>query len=155
MKEELVWQWLGGILCVFVGILISSTGCKPKQAEAPPPEVSVIKPVIKEVTEWDDFTGRLEPIKSVEVRARVSGYLDSIHFKDGQIVKTGDLLFVIDPRPYAAAAERARAELKRAEAQRNLAVQNLQRAERLMQGSTIAQEQYDTRRNEYEIAVAN
>ena len=87
--------------------------------------------------------------------ARVSGYLDSIHFKDGQVVKTGDLLFVIDPRPYAAAAERAQAELKRAEAQRNLAVQNLQRAERLMQGSRIAQEQYDTRRNEYEIAVAN
>ena len=51
------------------------------------------QPVIKEVTEWDDFTGRLEPIKSVEVRARVSGYLDSIHFKDGQVVKTGDLLF--------------------------------------------------------------
>ena len=80
----------------------------------------MIQPVVKEVTEWDDFTGRLEPIKSVEVRARVSGYLDSIHFKDGQEVKTGDLLFVIDPRPYEAEAERARAELKRAEAQRNL-----------------------------------
>ena len=114
-----------------------------------------VQPVLKEVTEWDDFTGRLEPIKSVEVRARVSGYLDSIHFKDGQEVKTGDLLFVIDPRPYEAEAERARAELKRAEAQRNLGLQNLQRAEKLMQGSTIAQEQYDTRRNEYDIAAAN
>ncbi|MGA9579834.1 MAG: efflux RND transporter periplasmic adaptor subunit, partial [Terrimicrobiaceae bacterium] len=86
---------------------------------------------------------------------RVSGYLDSIHFKDGQVVKTGDLLFVIDPRPYEAEAERARAELKRAEAQRNLTLQNLQRAEKLMQGSTIAQEQFDTRRNEYDIAAAN
>ena len=110
---------------------------------------------IKEVTEWDDFTGRLEPIKSVEVRARVSGWLDSIHFKDGQVVKAGDLLFVIDPRPYEAEAERTRAELKRAEAQRNLGLQNLQRAEKLLQGSTIAQEQFDTRRNEYDIAAAN
>ena len=114
-----------------------------------------MQPVSKEVTEWDDFTGRLEPIKSVEVRARVSGYLDSIHFKDGQEVKAGDLLFVIDPRPYEAEAERARAELKRAEAQRNLALQNLQRAEKLMQGSTIAPEQFDARRNEYDIAAAN
>ena len=74
------------------------SGCKPPQQVAPPPpEVSIVQPVSKEVTEWDDFTGRLEPIKSVEVRARVSGYLDSIHFKDGQVVKAGDLLFVIDP----------------------------------------------------------
>jgi RND family efflux transporter MFP subunit len=114
-----------------------------------------VQPVVKEVTEWDDFTGRLEPIKSVEVRARVSGWLDSIHFKDGQMVKAGDLLFVIDPRPYEAEVERTRAELKRAEAQRNLGLQNLQRAEKLVGGSVIAQEQFDTRRNEYEIAAAN
>jgi RND family efflux transporter MFP subunit len=136
-------------------ILALSSGCKPKTVAPPPPEVSVVQPVSREVTEWDDFTARLEPIKSVEVRARVSGYLDSIHFKDGQEVKVGDLLFVIDPRPYEAEAERARADLKRAEAQRNLAQQNLQRAERLMQGSTIAPEQYDARRNEYDIAAAN
>jgi membrane fusion protein, multidrug efflux system len=89
------------------------------------------------------------------VRARVNGWLDSIHFEDGQMVKTGDLLFVIDPRPYQAEAERTRAELKRAEAQRNLALQNLQRAEKLVGGSVIAQEQYDTRRNEFEIAAAS
>ncbi|MGB7841012.1 MAG: efflux RND transporter periplasmic adaptor subunit, partial [Terrimicrobiaceae bacterium] len=145
----------GGLLVVVVALALFS-GCKPPQQVAPPPpEVSIVQPVSKEVTEWDDFTGRLEPIKSVEVRPRVSGYLDSIHFKDGQVVKAGDLLFVIDPRPYEAEAERARAELKRAEAQRNLTLQNLQRAEKLMQGSTIAQEQFDTRRNEYDIAAAN
>ncbi|MGB7793314.1 MAG: efflux RND transporter periplasmic adaptor subunit [Terrimicrobiaceae bacterium] len=143
-------------LLVVVVALTLFSGCKPQQQVAPPPpEVSIVQPVSKEVTEWDDFTGRLEPIKSVEVRPRVSGYLDSIHFKDGQVVKAGDLLFVIDPRPYEAEAERARAELKRAEAQQNLALQNLQRAEKLMQGSTIAQEQFDTRRNEYDIAAAN
>ena len=141
---------------MFAVVVALISGCRPqKQVAPPPPEVSAIHPVVKEVTEWDDFTGRLEPIKSVEVRARVSGWLDSIHFKDGQVVKTGDLLFVIDPRPYEAEAERTRAELQRAEAQRNLAGQNLQRAEKLVGGSVIAQEQFDTRRNEYEIAVAN
>ena len=153
MKQKPVRRWICGSFSLLV--LALSPACKPKPVPPPPPEVTTIQPVSKEVTEWDDFTGRLEPIKSVEVRARVSGYLDSIHFKDGQEVKAGDLLFVIDPRPYEAEAERARAELKRAEAQRNLALQNLQRAEKLMQGSTIAQEQFDTRRNEYDIAAAN
>ena len=156
MKNDPTRKWVLRSLSVFGVLLTLLSGCKPKQQVAPPPpEVSVVQPVLKEVTEWDDFTGRLEPIKSVEVRPRVSGYLDSIHFKDGQVVKTGDLLFVIDPRPYEAEAQRARANLKRAEAQKNLALQNLQRAEKLMQGSTIAQEQYDTRRNEYEISAAN
>jgi RND family efflux transporter MFP subunit len=141
--------------CLVMAIAALLFSCKPKPSAPPPTEVTITRPISKEVTEWDDFTGRLEPIKSVEVRARVSGYLDSIHFKDGQTVKAGDLLFVIDPRPYEAEAERADAELKRAEAQRNLAQQNLQRAEKLMQGSTIAPEQYDTRRNEFNIAAAN
>jgi membrane fusion protein, multidrug efflux system len=155
MKHEPARRWIRLNFPVLVVVLTLFFGCKPQQVAPPPPEVSTIQPVVKEVTEWDDFTGRLEPVKSVEVRARVSGWLDSIHFKDGQVVKAGDLLFVIDPRPYEAEAERARAELKRAEAQRNLAQQNLQRAEKLMQGSTIAAEQYDARRNEYEIAAAN
>jgi RND family efflux transporter MFP subunit len=155
MKHEPARRWIRLNFPVLVVVLTLFFGCKPQQVAPPPPEVSTIQPVVKEVTEWDDFTGRLEPVKSVEVRARVSGWLDSIHFKDGQVVKAGDLLFVIDPRPYEAEAERARAELKRAEAQRNLAQQNLQRAEKLMQGSTIAAEQYDARRNEYEITAAN
>lgn len=155
MKHKPARRWIRLNFSVLVVVLTLFFGCKPQQVAPPPPEVSTIQPVVKEVTEWDDFTGRLEPVKSVEVRARVSGWLDSIHFKDGQVVKAGDLLFVIDPRPYEAEAERARAELKRAEAQRNLAQQNLQRAEKLMQGSTIAAEQYDARRNEYEITAAN
>ncbi len=149
-------RWIPWNFPVFFVVLALVSGCRPQQQVAPPPpEVSAVQPVVKEVTEWDDFTGRLEPIKSVEVRARVTGWLDSIHFKDGQVVKTGDLLFVIDPRPYEAEVERNRAELKRAEAQRNLGLQNLQRAEKLVGGSVIAQEQFDTRRNEYEIAAAN
>ena len=156
VKRSSAWRWVPRSIPIFAVVLALISGCGPKQQVAPPPpEVSAVQPVVKEVTEWDDFTGRLEPIKSVEVRARVSGWLDSIHFKDGQVVKTGDLLFVIDPRPYQAEAERTRADLQRAEAQRNLGLQNLQRAEKLVGGSVIAQEQFDTRRNEYEIAVAN
>jgi multidrug efflux system membrane fusion protein len=154
MKENPDWRLIPRDLLV-VMILTLFASCKPQPVAPPPAEVSVTQPLMKEVTEWDDFTGRIEPIKSVEVRARVSGYLNSIHFKDGQEVKAGDLLFVIDPRPYEAEAERARANFKRTQAQRNLALQNLQRAEKLMQGSTIAPEQFDARRNEYDIAVAN
>jgi RND family efflux transporter MFP subunit len=156
MKDKPIRQSTHPGFLAIIAVLALVFGCgRQQQVAPPPPEVSVAQPVVKEVTEWDDFTGRLEPIKSVEVRARVSGWLDSIHFKDGQLVKTGDLLFVIDPRPYEAEAERTRAELKRAEAQRNLGLQNLQRAEKLVGGSVIAQEQFDTRRNEYEIAAAN
>ena len=154
MKDNPDWRLIPRDLLV-VMILTFFASCKPQPVAPPPSEVSVTQPLMKEVTEWDDFTGRIEPIKSVEVRARVSGYLDSIHFKDGQEVKAGDLLFVIDPRPYEAEAERARASFKRTQAQRNLALQNLQRAEKLMQGRTIAPEQFDARRNEYDIAVAN
>ena len=82
--------------CLVMAIAALLFSCKPKPSAPPPTEVTITRPISKEVTEWDDFTGRLEPIKSVEVRARVSGYLDSIHFKDGQTVKAGDLLFVID-----------------------------------------------------------
>jgi RND family efflux transporter MFP subunit len=156
VKHSPARRWIPCSVPVFALVLALISGCRPQQQVAPPPpEVSAVQPVLKEVTEWDDFTGRLEPIKSVEVRARVSGWLNSIHFKDGQVVKTGDLLFVIDPRPYEAEAERTRADLQRAEAQRNLGLQNIQRAEKLVGGSVIAQEQFDTRRNEYEIAVAN
>jgi len=75
------------------------------QAEAPPPAVTVAKPLIREMEEWSDFTGQFEPMESVEVRARVSGYLESVNFTDGQLVKRGDLLFVIEPRPFELALE--------------------------------------------------
>ena len=86
-------------------------GCERQQTQAPPPPiVTVSKPVVEEVVEWDEYTGRLEAVDTVDVRARVSGYLESIHFKDGQMVKNGDLLFVIDPRPYRAELYRALAQ---------------------------------------------
>ena len=81
------------------------------QAAPPPPAVTVAKPLVKEIQEWNDFTGQFEAPESVEVRARVSGYLESVNFTDGQLVKKGDLLFVIEPRPFELALETAKAQL--------------------------------------------
>src|SRR6058998_2408897 len=87
------------------------SACGPRPAPAPPaPKVKVVQPVAREITEWDEYTARLDAIDSVEVRPRVSGYLQSIHFQDGAIVHKGDLLFLIDPRPYEAALRRAEAD---------------------------------------------
>src|SRR4030095_16493311 len=87
--------------------------------EAPSPSlpaVDVAHPVAREVVEWDEYSGRVEAVERVDVRARVSGYIESIRFVDGQIVEPGDLLFVIDPRPFRAALARAEAELASARA---------------------------------------
>src|SRR5580700_10075270 len=78
-------------------------GCDGKptaNAAPPPPPVTVARPLQKAITEWDEYTGRFTALESVEVRARVSGFIDSVHFSEGQIVKKDDLLFVIDQRPY-------------------------------------------------------
>ena len=88
MKDNPDWRLIPRDLLVVMSLTFFAS-CEPQPVAPPPAEVSVTQPLMKEVTEWDDFTGRIEPIKSVEVRARVSGYLNSIHFKDGQEVKGG------------------------------------------------------------------
>jgi multidrug efflux pump subunit AcrA (membrane-fusion protein) len=77
------------------------------------PRVTVARPIAKTIDVWDEYTGRFEALKQVEVRARVSGTLDKINFTDGQLVKEGDLLFVIDPRPYQIAVDSAKADVRR------------------------------------------
>jgi RND family efflux transporter MFP subunit len=128
------------------GAVLLQAGCKTQQAAPPaPPKVTVSRPVVQEIIEWDEYTGRLEATENVEVRARVNGYLQSIHFKDGAIVKKGDLLFVIDPRPYVAELDRVMAELKLAEARLALAKSDYARAQKLLQFRAISQEEADTR----------
>jgi RND family efflux transporter MFP subunit len=130
-------------------------GCNREQApQPPPPTVTVSKPVVKDVVEWDEYTGRLEAVDTVDVRARVSGYLQSIHFKDGQTVKAGDLLFVIDPRPYQAELDRAEAELKLAKARLDLARNDLVRARKLVGVRAISEEEADTRASDERVAQA-
>ena len=122
----------------------------------PAPAVTANQPAQREVVEWDGYPGRLDAVDIVEVRARVNGYLQSIHFKDGAEVRKGDLLFVIDPRPYQADLDRAEADLKQAESRFELASNDLVRAERLLQSKAISEEEADSRnkaRREAEAAI--
>ncbi len=127
------------------------------QAEAapPPPPVTVAKPLVKEMEEWNDFTGQFEPQESVEVRARVSGYLESVNFADGQLVKKGDLLFVVEPRPFELALETSKAQLAQAEAQLQLAQAQLDRTAQLRKNDYATKETYDERVSQVAIATAS
>lgn len=121
----------------------------------PPPQVTVSKPLMKEMQEWSDFTGQFEARESVEVRPRVSGYLESINFTDGQLVKKGDLLFVIEPRPFELALETAKAQQAQAEAQLELAKAQLERTAQLRKNDYATQETYDERLAQVNIATAS
>jgi RND family efflux transporter MFP subunit len=115
-------------------------------AQGQAPQVSVAVPVQGKVTDYDEFTGRFEAAEHVSVQARVSGYLNSVHFQDGQLVNAGDLLFVIDPRPFEAVVARAQAALARAESQVTLSELEVARAERLLSTNAMAREEVDSRR---------
>ena len=115
-------------------------------AAPPPPPVTVAKPVVKEIVEHDEFTGRFEAIESVEIRARVNGYLDSVHFRDGAIVNRDDLLFVIDPRPYKAALDQAEAQIRSITTRLEFAKLEFDRAERLFKTGAGAERTVDERR---------
>ncbi|MHA6720460.1 efflux RND transporter periplasmic adaptor subunit [Sphingomonas sp. RS6] len=110
----------------------------PAMAAPPPPVVTVAKPLVREVSEFDDYIGRFEPSRSVEVRPRVSGAIVGVHFKDGAVVQKGQLLFSIDPRPFAAALAEARAGLASAQSSFALAKSDLARAERLVDVEAVS-----------------
>ena len=111
----------------------------------PPPEVDVAKPIVGQITEWDEFTGRLAAIDTVEVRPRVSGYLESVHFREGQLVKKGDLLFVIDPRPFRALLAAAEADVQGARTRLELARAEAERAAPLTRTGAVSAEEFDRR----------
>ena len=137
---------LFGIL-LLAGDLLAGCGDKPPAVAAAPPPVTVARPLQKKITEWDEYTGRFTAVNTVEIRARVSGYIDSIHFKDGQAVKQGDLLLVIDPRPYRLAVEQAKADVERANAKLEIASLDVQRATPLIQNQTLTGREFDTRKS--------
>ncbi|MGZ8238259.1 MAG: efflux RND transporter periplasmic adaptor subunit [Methylobacter sp.] len=116
-----------------------------KPAQGPPPNVKIAQPLTQEVMEWDEFTGHIEAVESVDVRARVSGYLEKVNFKAGAKVKKGDLLFLIDPKPFKAQLNYAEAELERAKSRRDLAKNDQERAERLFRAKAISEEEHDAR----------
>jgi RND family efflux transporter MFP subunit len=130
-------------------------GAPTQQAAPAAPAVTVAKPLVKEMQEWSDFTGQFEARESVEIRARVSGYLESVDFTDGQLVKKGDLLFVIEPRPFELALETAKAQLSQAEAQLELAKVQLERTAQLRKNDYATKETYDERVAQLNIATAS
>src|SRR5262249_16028295 len=127
-------------------LVLSACGAGPAPAP-PPPKVKVVQPVAREVTEWDEFTARLDAVDSVEVPPRVSGYLQSIASRDGAIVKKGDLLFLIDPRPYEATLRHATADRELAKSQLALAQKNFARSADLLSSHAISQEEADIRQS--------
>lgn len=138
--------------------VIGLAACQPEAGTTeapPPPEVTVAKPVARQIVEDDEFVGRFGAVDEVEVRSRVGGYLSEIHFTDGQLVKEGDLLFTIDQRPYAAEKERAEAHERVASAELDYAKQQFDRAADLVKRGTIPQSQYDERVQAHLAAQAN
>ena len=131
-------------LVVCVTVLITN-GCQ-RSSPPPPaavPTVTVAKVISKEVIEWDEYTGRTDAIESVDIRPRVSGYLEMIGFRAGDIVDKGDLLFEIDPRPYQATLDQAKGQLEQAEAQKKLNDANFARAQELIARNVTAKSDYD------------
>ena len=152
VARTLAWAVLGGM--PFLAACDDGGHSQAAQAPPPPPEVTVATPLVQRLTEWDEFTGRFEPVQSVQVRARVSGYLQEIGFKDGDTVEAGQMLFVIDPRPYQAVADRIKAQIAQAEAQLTLAALDQDRAARLVSTSAVAKATLDQRNAELEAARA-
>ena len=147
--------WLSPGL-VLLGSVMSVTGCgKPPATQvSPAASVTVAPPLDREVMEWDEYPGRLEAKEMVELRARVSGYINSVSFKEGGIVKKGDLLFVIDPRPFQAELERAKGEVQRARARLALAQTEFTRTEKLVPTQAASAIELDEKRANLDEAKA-
>ncbi|YCM44614.1 efflux RND transporter periplasmic adaptor subunit [Verrucomicrobiaceae bacterium 227] len=129
---------------------LSGCGEKPATAQAPPPPlVEFLNPVRDKIIIWDEYTGRFESTERVEVRARISGMLEKVHFTDGAIVKKGDVLFTIDSKPFKAELAAARADLIQAQAGRDLAKNNFERGQELLKRNAIASEEVDIRRGSF------
>ena len=127
----------------------------PKQAAPPPPAVTVAKPQKQSVVDYDEYVGRFIAVDSVEIRARVSGYLDKVHFKDGQIVNQGDLLFTIDRRPFETSLAQTRATLAQARANLAFAESDLARASQLVRDRTITEQTFEQRTQAKRVAEAS
>jgi RND family efflux transporter MFP subunit len=135
--------------------LLASCGEAQKQAAPPPPKVTVAKPIQRTIIDQDEYVGRFVPVDVVEVRARVSGYLDQIHFTDGQIVKQGDLLFTIDKRPYQNTLDQARANLQTAKSNVAFTQSDLARGQQLVRERTISEQIYEQRAQAFRNAQAS
>ena len=142
-------------LALAIATLVASCGEGQKQAGPPPPAVTVAEPVKRTVFDYDDYVGRFTAINSVEVRARVSGYLDKLHFKDGQLVKQGDLLFTIDKRPFQNTLDQARANLVQAQSNVAFTESDYTRGQQLVRDKTITDQTFEQRAQAFRNAKAS
>ncbi len=138
-----------------IAVLFAAGSGRAQAPGGPPPAVTVASPIVKEIIETDTFTGRFSAVSNVDVRARVSGYLDKVNFNDGDFVKEGDVLFVIDQRPYKAALDQARATRDSAKARVDFSRTDLERAEILTKQGNIAEQATDQRRQNSQTAQAD
>jgi len=139
---KFVWAPLAPVILLLVGC---GQGQQPAQGAPPPPTVTVANPIKRTIVDHDEYVGRFVAIDSVEVRARVSGYLEKVHFIDGQIVKQGDLLFTIDRRPFQNTLDQARANLATAKSNLLYAEGDLARGQQLVRDRTIAEQTFEQR----------
>ncbi|MDX2201675.1 MAG: efflux RND transporter periplasmic adaptor subunit [Hyphomicrobiaceae bacterium] len=146
-------------LALSATLAIGVAGCErpqqQKQAAPPPPQVTVAAPQARTVVDKDEYVGRFVAVDAVEIRARVSGYLEKVHFRDGQIVKKGDLLFTIDRRPFLNTVEQARASVNQAKANLAYTEADLARAQGLVGGSVISQQTFEQRTQAKRVAESN
>jgi multidrug efflux system membrane fusion protein len=137
-------HWGRHLFLVAAGVY--AAGCRPDAPPPPPPPAVTVAAVPeREVTEWDEFTGRIEAVDAVEIRPRVSGYIQRVAFPEGKEVRKGEVLFEIDPRPYRADLDRAEAQLQQAKTGAALAAREVQRAQKLVDVQAISREEFDSR----------
>jgi len=145
-RPFIVPRRVAAVIAMTVSLAACDSGAKKTgDAQSNAPRVAAAKPTVLPITEWDEYTGRFTAVESVQIRARVSGYLTAIHFQDGQMVKQGDLLFTIDRRPFETAVASAEADLKVADSTLGFARQELSRAEALRKSDTVPERTFDER----------
>src|SRR5437763_3974087 len=135
-----VWR---GFFAVGVARMLVGCGSPPPPPAPPPPAVTVSRPLEREVIEWDEYTGRLDPVESVDVRARVSGLIESAPFKEGANVKKGDMLFIIDVRPFKADLDSKIADVAKAQAEVEQAASDFKRIQEAVKTSAVSQRDFD------------
>lgn len=146
---------LAAVSLLAIAVLAGCSGQASEAGAPPPPAVSVAPVLVKDISQWDEFSGRVAAVESVELRPRVSGYIDKVNYLEGQEIKKGEVLFTIDARSYRAELARAEAELARARSQAQLSRSESARAEKLSQQQAISTETAEQRRSAAAEAAAN
>src|SRR4051812_860192 len=155
MSRKIIFSLTGLFVAIGVTLLVSTSRGRVAPPQKPPaPSVTVAPVEQKEVVEWDEFTGRTEPIETVEVRPRVSGHIHEIRFQSGALVKKGDVLFVIDPRWHQAEFNRREAEVAQAKVRLENSEREARRTTQLLTNRAISTEEAEARQSRFQEAKA-